>query len=85
MQEMAPIDEGFRTRLTQIYEQWHQSIAKVLTRAKADGLIIDEVEPYSMAVTIAAILEGSLSAAKVSQSLDKLYHCGSAHPVVTID
>lgn len=76
-QEMASIDEGFRTRLTQIYEQWHQSIAEVLTRAKADGLIIDEVEPYSMAVTIAAILEGSLSAAKVSQSLDKLYHCGS--------
>jgi AcrR family transcriptional regulator len=76
-QEMAPIDEGFRTRLATIYEQWHQSIADVLTQAKADGLIIEEVEPYSMAVTIAAILEGSLSAAKVSQSLDKLYHCGS--------
>jgi AcrR family transcriptional regulator len=75
-QEMAPIDEGFRTRLAAIYEQWHQSIADVLIQAKADGLIIEAVEPYSMAVTIAAILEGSLSAAKVSQSLDKLYHCG---------
>jgi len=75
-QEMAPIDEGFRTRLAAIYEQWHQSIADVLTQAKADGLIIEEVEPYSMAVTIAAILEGSLSAAKVSQSLHKLHHCG---------
>ena len=75
-QEMAPIDEGFRMRLAAIYEQWHQSIADVLTQAKADGLIIEEVNPYSMAVTIAAILEGSLSTAKVSQSLDKLYHCG---------
>ena len=75
-QEMAPIDEGFRTRLAAIYEQWHQSIADVLHLAKADGLIIEAVEPYSMAVTIAAILEGSLSAAKVSQSLDKLHHCG---------
>jgi TetR/AcrR family transcriptional repressor of nem operon len=76
-QEMAPIDEGFRTRLTGIYERWHQSIAVVLTRARDEGLIIDSVEPYSMAVTIAAIMEGSLSAAKVSQSLDKLYHCGN--------
>lgn len=75
-QEMAPIDEGFRLRLTEIYEQWHQSIARVLAKAKGDGLIIDEVEPYTMAVTMAAIMEGSLSAAKVAQNLDKLYHCG---------
>ena len=74
--EMAPIDEGFRTRLTAIYGQWHQSIAEVLIRAKQDGLIIDEVDPYTMAVTMAAIMEGSLSAAKVAQSLDKLYRCG---------
>jgi len=75
-QEMAPIDEGFRTRLTAIYEQWHQSIADVLIDAEAEGHIIDEVDPYTMAVTIAAIMEGSLSAAKVAQNLDKLYLCG---------
>ncbi len=75
-QEMAPIDEGFRTRLTAIYEQWHQSIADVLVKAKADGHIIDDVDPYTMAITIAAIMEGSLSAAKVAQNLDKLYLCG---------
>jgi len=75
-QEMAPIDEGFRTRLTHIYEQWHQSIAEVMTRAKDDGLIIDEVEPYTLAVTLAAAMEGSLTAAKVARSLDKVYHCG---------
>ena len=76
-QEMASIDEGFRTRLTAIYDKWHQSIADVLIRAKQNGLIIDEVDPYTTAVTMAAIMEGSLSAAKVSQSLDKLYHCGA--------
>jgi len=75
-QEMAPIDEGFRVRLATIYEQWHQSIADVLIRSKAEGLIIDEVDPYTMAVTIVAIMDGSLSAAKVSQSLDKLNLCG---------
>ncbi len=76
-QEMAPIDEGFRTRLAAIYEKWHQSIADVLIQARQNGLIIDEVDPYTMAVTMAAILEGSLSAAKVSRNLDKLYHCGA--------
>jgi len=75
-QEMAPIDEGFRTRLTKIYEQWHQSIADVMTRAKTDGLIIDEVEPYTLAVTLAATMEGSLTAAKVARNLDKVYRCG---------
>ena len=75
-QEMAPIDEGFRTRLTAIYEQWHQSIADLLLRAKEMGLIIDEADPYTMAVTMVAIMEGALNAAKVSQSLDKLYLCG---------
>ncbi len=75
-QEMAPIDEGFRTRLTAIYEHWHQSIADVLVRAKEMDLVIDEVDPYTMGVTMASIMEGSLNAAKVSQSLDKLYLCG---------
>ncbi|MCP4982966.1 MAG: TetR/AcrR family transcriptional regulator [Gammaproteobacteria bacterium] len=75
-QEMASIDEGFRVRLIGIYEQWHQSIADVLTKAKDNGLIIEAVEPYSMAVTIAAIMEGSLNASKVAQNLQKLYHCG---------
>ena len=75
-QEMASIDEGFRLRLMRIYDQWHQSIADVLSRGRKDGLIIDEVDPYTMAVTIAAIMEGSLSAAKVSRNLDRLYHGG---------
>jgi AcrR family transcriptional regulator len=73
-QEMASIDEGFRRRLARIYDQWHQSIADVLSKAREDGLIIDQVDPYSMAVTMAAIIEGSLGAAKVSRNLDTLFH-----------
>jgi len=75
-QEMAPIDEGFRTRLTAIYSQWHQSISDVLSSSKAEGLIIEEVDPDTMAITIVAIMEGCLSAAKVSQNLEMLQHCG---------
>jgi AcrR family transcriptional regulator len=75
-QEMAPIDEGFRLRLTAIYEQWHRSITDVLQGAKQDGLIIKAIDPYAMAVTIAAIMEGSLSAAEVAQDLGKFHQCG---------
>ena len=75
-QEMAPIDEGFRTRLVAIYEKWHQSIADVMTVAKQSGQIIDEADPYTLAVTIAATMEGAINSAKVAQDLDKLYYCG---------
>jgi len=75
-QEMAPIDEGFRMRLVDIYEKWHQSIADLMTGAKHSGHIIDEADPYTLAVTIVATMEGALNAAKVAQSLDKLYYCG---------
>ena len=76
-QEMAPIDEGFRTRLTAIYDLWHESIASVLRRARDAGTIIDDVDPDALAVTIAATLEGCLNAAKVAQNLDKLMQCGA--------
>ncbi|MFT5505422.1 MAG: TetR/AcrR family transcriptional repressor of nem operon [Gammaproteobacteria bacterium] len=75
-QEMAPIDEGFRVRLINIYEQWYEAIAGVLRKAQENQLIIDGIDPYSLAITMAATLEGCLNAAKVGQSLDKLHHCG---------
>ena len=76
-QEMAPIDEGFRVRLTAIYQKWHAAIAGVLERAQRDGLISDTIEIEPMAATLMSIMEGSLSAAKVTQSLDTLYQCGA--------
>lgn len=76
-QEMAPIDEGFRTRLTGIYEKWRAAIADVLDRAQRDGLIVQSIDTEAMAATLMSIMEGSLSAAKVTQSLDTLHACGA--------
>ncbi len=75
-QEMAPIDEGFRQRLTRIYDQWHQSLAEVMCKAAEQGLISTDIDPEVLAVTIAAAMEGSLNAAKVAQDLNKLHQCG---------
>ena len=74
-QEMAPIDEGFRTRLINIYGLWHQAISDAMVRAKQANQIIDEVDPDTLAMTLVAIMEGALNAAKVAQNLDKLQLC----------
>ena len=74
-QEMAPIDEGFRTRFIHIYDLWHQAIADAMVRAKQANQIIDEVDPTTLAMTLVAIMEGALNAAKVAQNLDKLQLC----------
>ena len=74
-QEMAPIDEGFRTRLTHIYGQWHQAIADAMARAKRANQIIDEADPDTVAITLVSIMEGALNAGKVAQSIDKLQQC----------
>ncbi len=76
-QEMAPIDEGFRTRLTAIYEQWRGAIAGVLQRAQREGRINAAIDTGAMSATLMSIMEGSLSAAKVTQSLDTLHLCGT--------
>lgn len=74
-QEMAPIDEGFRTRLIHIYGLWHQAISDAMWRAKQANQVIDEVDPDTLAMTLVAIMEGALNAAKVAQNLDKLQLC----------
>lgn len=74
-QEMAPIDEGFRMRLDQIYEQWYRAIEKAMVRAKQVNQIIDTANPEQLAVTLVATMQGALNAAKVAQSLDKFQLC----------
>ena len=76
-QEMAPIDEGFRVRLTAIYEKWRGAIAEVLERARREGLIVESIDTQAMSATLMSIMEGALSAAKVTQSLDTLHLCGA--------
>jgi TetR/AcrR family transcriptional regulator, transcriptional repressor for nem operon len=76
-QEMAPIDEGFRLRLNRIYQQWHEAIYDALELARQKGLLIEDVDAEQAAVMIAAIIEGCLNAAKISQDMDKMFCCGA--------
>ncbi len=75
-QEMAPIDEGFRSRLNRIYELWHGAIVEAVNKAKAAGDLIEQVQAEQVAVMVVATMEGCLSAGMISQDLNKLMFCG---------
>lgn len=76
-QEMAPIDEGFRTRLVKIYAEWHGAIADCFRRAGDSGLLRVEVDPATAAAFVVATMEGALNAAKVAQDMNRFYQCGA--------
>ncbi len=65
--EMAPLDEGFNTRLRDILTAMHQSATRALQRGKDQGLIQSHVEPGRYAYFILAALEGCFSIGKSMQ------------------
>lgn len=77
-QEMAPIEEGFRQRLEQLYEDWRKALADAFERAQQRGEIRTDVDSKSLAVLIVATLDGCMSTAKTAQSLDLLIACGGS-------
>lgn len=75
-QEMAPIDEGFRTRLNRIYDRWHDAIIRALSKEQQRGYLNAEVNVEHVALMVVATMEGCLSAGMISQDLNKLLGCG---------
>jgi len=74
--EMSPIDEGFRQRITKIYEEWQTAIESACERGKIAGNIRKEADSKQLGVLFVATLEGCLGLAKSTQSLETLMSCG---------
>ncbi|HVT36350.1 MAG TPA: TetR/AcrR family transcriptional regulator [Nevskiaceae bacterium] len=70
--EMSPVDEGFRTRLHQILAEWRSGIAQSLAAAQARGLVRREVEPEAAAAFVISAIEGCIGLAKADQSREFL-------------
>lgn len=68
IQEMSPLDEGFRTRLQNIVTQIHYTIEEAIAKGQQQGMIIKGVEPSSLAWFVLASFEGSYSISKVTKS-----------------
>lgn len=75
-QEMSPIDEGFRQRITAIYSEWQNAIETACERGKVSGKIRENTDSKQLGVLFVATLEGCLGLAKSTQSLDTLMSCG---------
>jgi len=75
-QEMSPIDEGFRSRITAVYTEWQDAIEGACERGKLAGNIRQEADAKQLGVLFVATLEGCLGLAKSTQSLETLMCCG---------
>ena len=58
VQEMAPVDEGFKIRLQNALEYWIEEIEKHLKRAKKEGLIRSDVNTRQVAQFVVMAHEG---------------------------
>ena len=70
--EMSPVDEGFRTRLQGILDDWRAGIAQALREGQRRGTVRKDAEPAAAAAFIIASIEGSVGLAKANQSREFL-------------
>ncbi len=77
-QEMAPIDEGFRSRVEAVYHAWRKGIEKALVKGQENGFVSKDVNVTSAAMMVVASLEGCMGLAKNAQSKKVLLQCGQS-------
>ena len=74
-QEMAPVDEGFRIRIENLYRDWRRGLAKALRNGQHAGSIDTAIEVDNAAAFIIAALEGAFSQAKNAQDMSVFHQC----------
>jgi TetR/AcrR family transcriptional repressor of nem operon len=67
-QEMSPLDEGFRTRIDDLYTRWREAFAAALEKGKRAGKVRQDVSAQSIATLLVAAQMGLWGTAKSSQS-----------------
>jgi TetR/AcrR family transcriptional repressor of nem operon len=67
-QEMSPLDEQFRRRVSATFEAWIDGFAQVLERGQAEGTVKRDVNPRQVATFLVGALEGSYGLAKSARS-----------------
>ncbi len=71
-QEMSPVDESFRKRISELFHDWESSIAQALRRGQARRLVRTDVDVDEVARFIVAAYEGYISLAKNFQDVSVL-------------
>lgn len=66
--EMSPVDEGFRVRLQQILDDWRAGLIQALKAGQLRDVVRKNVEPAAAAAFIIGSIEGCVGMAKAKQS-----------------
>ena len=75
MQEMSPVDEGFRLQLNGVFEDWVEVVAAALQRGKTAGEVRRDVDAGDTAFFIVSALEGCVGMSKNTQSVTAYRSC----------
>ncbi len=70
--EMSPVDEGFRERLSAILENWRVGIVQALERGQAKGTVRQDVAPADAAAFVISAIEGCVGMGKATKNRDFL-------------
>lgn len=76
-QEMSPLDEGFRTRIDDVYQLWHDAVVTAFERARELGQIRSDIDPHETATFLMGALSGCIGIAKNAQSGEQLQLCSA--------
>ena len=75
IQEMAPIDDGFRRRLQNILDMWKNTLTASFERGKHKGHVRADVNPSEAADFVMAVVEGMSSLSKNIQDSSVIESC----------
>ncbi|MHB0974921.1 MAG: TetR family transcriptional regulator C-terminal domain-containing protein [Thiobacillus sp.] len=75
MQEMSPVDEGFRLRLNGVFQDWVEVVSAALERGKAADEVRRDVDAEATAFFIVSALEGCIGMSKNTQSVTAYRGC----------
>jgi TetR/AcrR family transcriptional regulator, transcriptional repressor for nem operon len=67
-QEVSPLDEPFRRRITATFDAWKAGFAKALRQGQAEGSVRRDVSATKVAAFLVAAIEGSFGLAKSARS-----------------
>jgi len=70
--EMSPVDEGFRTRLDTIQRNWRNGVIEALRRGQEKNAVRKDVVPADAAAFIIGAIEGCIGMGKATQSREFL-------------
>lgn len=75
-QEMSPLDESFRMRIAEIWQEWHLALAETLERGQQLGFVKDSIVPNNVARFLIAAMEGIIGQCKCYMNDKAFYEAG---------